>query len=158
VTRAHPFLQLLFIASTLNAQLSTIAVGSPAAIFTSPLSPAFDLFFYQALLFSISSLCHYYLRLDEALRFRARPRRTANGPTAQPGTAAHCWATRIAGRSHSPITAPASHGFWGLKHSIIETVFGSGNRPCAISCGRCLGLSIWWRGLSLLRVHILKML
>jgi hypothetical protein len=41
--------------------------GPRAAIFTSPLSPAFDPFLYQALLFSISSLCLYYFRLYEAL-------------------------------------------------------------------------------------------
>ena len=78
--------------------------GSRAAMFAFPLSPAFGPFLYQALLFSISSLCLYYFRLYEALRFRARTRRSAKGHTAQTGTVEHCLARRIAGRSH---TAPS---------------------------------------------------
>jgi hypothetical protein len=85
--------------------------GSRAAIFTSPLSPAFGPFLYQALLFSISSLCLYYFRLYEARRFRARTRRSAKGPTAETATAEHCLAIHIAGRRHSPITAQRAMAF-----------------------------------------------
>jgi len=52
---------------------------------------------------------------------------------------------RRAGRSHLPPCGRAPTTIWVPKHSIIEAVFGSGNRPCAISCGPRLGLSIWWR-------------
>jgi hypothetical protein len=41
--------------------------------------------------FSISSLCLYYFRLYAALRFWARTRRSAKGPTTQTGTAEHPW-------------------------------------------------------------------
>jgi hypothetical protein len=85
--------------------------GSRAAIFTSPLSPAFGPFLYQALLFSISSLCLYYFRLYKARRFRARTRRSAKGPTAETATAEHCLAIHIAGRRHSPITAQRAMAF-----------------------------------------------
>jgi hypothetical protein len=80
--------------------------GLRAAIFTSPLSPAFDPFLYQALLFSISSPCLYYFRLYGALRFRARTRRSAKGPAVQTGTA-DCRA--LLGHSHSlgEVTAPS---------------------------------------------------
>ena len=83
--------------------------GSRAAIFTSPLSPAFDLFLYQALLFSISGLCLYYFRLYEALRFWARTRQSAKGPTAQTGTAEHCWPQAHSWAKPRHLTAPSSH-------------------------------------------------
>jgi hypothetical protein len=109
--------------------------GSCAAIFTSPLSPAFDLFLYHrpssslspASVFTISD----FTKLCASGREHGGQRKVLRPRLAL--RAEHCLATRIAGRSHSPITAPASHGFWGLKHSIIETVLGSGNRPCADS-------------------------
>jgi hypothetical protein len=63
VTCNHPFLQLPVLAGT-PAHFVRNYSGSRAAIFTSPLSPAFDRFLYQALLFSISGgLCLYYFRL-----------------------------------------------------------------------------------------------
>jgi hypothetical protein len=58
-----------------RAQCATSS-GSRAAIFYSPLGPVFDLSLCRALLFSISSLCLYYFLLHEALRFRARARRS----------------------------------------------------------------------------------
>jgi hypothetical protein len=147
VTRAHPLLQLLaFLAGKPNAQLQQFTrcyfyLPSKPCLRPFPL-PGPPLLYLQPL-----SLLLPTLRSSARSGFRARIRWSAKGPTAQTGTVEHCLALaiRIAGRSHSPITAPASHGFWGLKHSIIEAVFGSGNRPCADSCGPRFGLSIWWR-------------
>jgi hypothetical protein len=127
--------------------------GSRAAIFTSPLSPAFDLFLYQAPLFSISSLCLYYFRLYEALRFRARTRRSAKGHTAQTGTAEHCWPQAHSWAKPQPPHSAQQPCTLGpqtvykiqINGRIFESLV-SGNRPCADSLVSRLGLWISWRG------------
>jgi hypothetical protein len=70
--------------------------GPRAAIFYFPLSPAFSPCLYQAQHFSAPSLCLYYFLFYEALRFRARSRRSMKGTTAQTDAAEHCWAKRLA--------------------------------------------------------------
>jgi hypothetical protein len=130
--------------------------GSRAAIFTSPLSPAFDLSLYQALLFSISGPCLYYFRLYGAPRFRARTRRSAKGPTAQTGTAGHRWPQAHSWAKPQPphsAQQPCTLGTQTVgKIKINGRIFESlvsGNRPCADSLVSRLGLWIWWRGASL---------
>jgi hypothetical protein len=149
-----------------RAGLLCLAVGGFVPLAAPPknrpaLSPAFDLFLYQALLFSISGLCLYYFRLYGAPRFRARTRRSAKGPTAQTGTAEHCWPQAHSSvKPHPPHSAqqPCTLGPQTVyKIQINGRIFGSlvsGNRPCAISCGRCLGLSIWWRWVPHERLHV----
>jgi hypothetical protein len=62
----------------------------------------------QALL-STSSFCLCCFLLYEALRFRARTRRSMKGTTAQTGAAEHCWATRSSWAKYTaPITALGS--------------------------------------------------
>jgi hypothetical protein len=77
--------------------------GSHAAVFYFPLGPAFDLSLCQALFFSTSSLCLYYFLLHEALRFRARTRRSAKGPT---GVVEHFWPQAHSWAKSQPTQSP----------------------------------------------------
>jgi hypothetical protein len=145
VTCNHPFLASCWFSP---AHFVRNYSGSRAAIFTSPLSPAFDLFLYHrpssslslASVFTISDFMELLAsgREHGGQRKALRPRLAL-------------W--NIAGRSYSrrhsaqqPCTMPPRAPVYKIQINgrIFESLV-SGNRPCAISCGRRLGLSIWWR-------------
>jgi hypothetical protein len=100
--------------------------GSRAAIFTSPLSPAFDPFLYQALLFYLQPLS----LLFPTLRSSALPGENTAVSERSYGPDWHCGT--LLGHSHSraksqPHAAHSASEPWLLGsqgHPIIEAVFG----------------------------------
>jgi hypothetical protein len=122
--------------------------ASRAAIFPSPLSPAFDPFLYQALFFS-SYLQPLSLLFPTSRRSALPGENTAVGESSY-GPDWHCGT--LLGHSHSlgEVTAPsqrqaASHSFGVSNIQLSRPFLVSGNRPCVEFLVARLGLSIWWR-------------
>jgi hypothetical protein len=100
--------------------------------------------FCRALLFSTSSLCLYYFLLYEALRFRARARRSSKALRPRLTLRNIAWPKCIAGRRRSPPTAPASHGLGVSKKQLSRPL-----RVCQFQRKHvALGPFLRWRNWS----------